>query len=103
MARRVAELPKGTRLGGFRAGQITLAKEVVNHLQASMLCLADRNFLGFELWQRARATGADLLWRAKKHLLLACGNRLPDEPYLSRIYPSWRETIAWRFTSQSPG
>ena len=103
MARTVAELPKGTRLGGFRAGEITLAKEVIKHLQAGMLCLADRNFLGFGLCQRARATGADLLWRAKKHLLLPYDKRLPDDSYLSRIYPSWRETIAWRFTSQSPG
>jgi hypothetical protein len=56
-----------------------------------MLCLADRNFLGFELWEQARATGAALLWRAKKHLLLPCDNRLRDGSYVSRIYPSWRD------------
>ena len=26
-----------------------------------------RHFYGFELWRRARATGADLLWRVKKN------------------------------------
>ena len=30
------------------------------------LCLADRNFFGFELWNQAHSTGADLLWRVKK-------------------------------------
>jgi Transposase DDE domain len=58
-----------------------------------MLCLADRNFLGYELWQQAQATGADLLWRGKKHLRLAREAELPDGSYLSRIYPSERD---WR-------
>src|SRR6266481_3453020 len=58
-----------------------------------MLCLADRNFFGYELWKQARATGADLLWRVKKNLRLACEKRLSDGSYLSRIYPSERD---WR-------
>jgi hypothetical protein len=28
-----------------------------------MLVLADRGLAGFSMWQRAAATGADLLWR----------------------------------------
>ncbi len=35
-------------------------------MRNGMLCLADRNFFGFELWQLAQATGADLLWLMKK-------------------------------------
>ena len=81
----------GTRLGPYRVGEITLAKEVLGHLRAGMLCLADRNFLGFELWEQARATGADLLWRAKKNLVLPGDKRLPDGSYLSRLYPSLRD------------
>jgi hypothetical protein len=53
-----------------------------------MLCLADRNFFGFELWRTARATGADLLWRVKKNLRLPGEKRLPDGSYLSTIYRS---------------
>jgi len=53
-----------------------------------MLCLADRNFFGIELWNEARATGADLLWRIKKNLVLDVEEVLPDGSYLSRIYPS---------------
>jgi hypothetical protein len=58
-----------------------------------MLCLADRNFLGYELWQQAQATGADLLWRGKKHLRLAREAELADGSYLSRLYASERD---WR-------
>ena len=81
----------GTRMGSYSVGEITLAKEVLGNLRAGMLCMADRNFLGFKLWQLACATGADLLWRAKKQLVLPCDKRLADGSYMSRIYPSWRD------------
>jgi hypothetical protein len=78
----------GTRIGGVATGEITLAKDVLPALRTGMLCLADRNFFGFDLWNRARGTGADLLWRVKKTLRLPCETRLPDGSYLSRIYAS---------------
>ena len=55
-----------------------------------MLCLADRQFFGFPLWEQARATRADRLWRIKKNLRLPCEKRLADGSYWSRIYPSER-------------
>ncbi len=78
----------GNRMGGVETGEITLAKDVLPSLRKGMLCLADRNFFGFELWNQARATGADLLWRIKKNLRLPCEKRLPDGSYLSRVYAS---------------
>lgn len=78
----------GTRMDGYGTGEITLAQEVVAHLRRGMLCLADRNFFGFELWQQARAAKADLLWRAKRNLVLPCVRRLADGSYLSKIYPA---------------
>lgn len=81
----------GTRLGGVETGEITLAKQVLSRLVKGMLCLADRNFFGFELWNQARGTGADLLWRVKKNLRLPCEKRLPDGSYLSRVYASPKE------------
>jgi hypothetical protein len=81
----------GTEIGGYATGEITLAKSTLKRLQPGMLCLADRNFLGYELWQQAQATGADLLWRGKKHLRLAREAELPDGSYLSRIYSSERD------------
>jgi len=78
----------GTQLGGYHEGEITLAHKVLPALQKGMLCLADRNFFGFDLWKKALATGADLLWRVKKNLRLPREKRLPDGSYLSTIYRS---------------
>jgi Insertion element 4 transposase N-terminal/Transposase DDE domain len=83
----------GSQMDGYRTGEITLAKAVLPHLKKGMLCLADRNFFGFQLWQLAQATGADLLWRMKKNMRMACEKPLPDGSYLSHVYPSERD---WR-------
>jgi hypothetical protein len=76
------------RLGSYATGEIALAEEVIVGLQGGMLCLADRLFFSSRLWHRARAGGADLLWRVKKDLRFAVEQRLADGSYLSRIYPS---------------
>jgi hypothetical protein len=86
----------GSQMADYHTGEIRLAKKVLPRLRKGMLCLADRNFFGFELWEQARATGADLLWRVKKNMRLACEKRLSDDSYLSRIYPSERD---WRHKS----
>jgi hypothetical protein len=83
----------GSQMDGYRTGEITLAKAVLHRLSKGMLCLADRNFFGFELWKQARATDADLLWRMKKNMRMACEERLHDGSYLSHVYPSERD---WR-------
>jgi len=80
-----------SRLGDYATGEITLARQVLGALQKGMLCLADRNFFGFSLWNQARARGAALLWRIKKNLRLPVEKRLPDGSYLSRMYPSERD------------
>ncbi len=82
-----------SQMAGYGTGEITLAKTVLAGLHKGMLCLADRQFFGFELWHQACNTGADLLWRIKKNMRLACETRLPDGSYLSRIYRSERD---WR-------
>ena len=83
----------GSQMDSYRTGEITLAKAVLPALRKGMLCLADRNFFGFELWNQAALTGADLLWRMKKNMRMACEERLPDGSYLSHVYPSERD---WR-------
>jgi hypothetical protein len=83
----------GTAMAGYSTGEITLTKSALKRLKPGMLCLADRNFLGYELWKQAQATGADLVWRGKKHLRLEREKELSDGSYLSRIYPSERD---WR-------
>lgn len=81
----------GTRMGAYAVSELSLAEEVVGRLHKEMLCLADRSFFSYPLWNQARASGADLLWRGRKNLILACEQRLPDGSYLSRMYPSQRE------------
>lgn len=82
-----------SKMGPYATGEITLAKQVLPELKAGMLCMADRNFLGYQLWQQARVTGAELLWRGKRKLRLEPYRKFDDGSYLSRIYPSeadWR-------------
>jgi hypothetical protein len=78
----------GSRMDGCRTSENALAWEVLPHLEKGMLCLADRGFFGYAMWQRALHTGADQLWRIKKDARLQCDQRLPDGSYLSSIYPS---------------
>jgi len=77
----------GAQLGGYGTGENTLAEAVVGRLQPGMLCLADRGFFSYDQWKRARASGADLLWRLKKDLRFPVDQVLPDGSYLSHIHP----------------
>lgn len=87
----VALLENGThvlwaaRMSPYATDEITLARDVVLALRKGMLCLADRFFPSYELWQRAAKTGADLLWRVRQNARLEVDQRLPDGSYLSRI------------------
>ncbi len=72
----------------YATDEITLAQEVVPALRRGMLCLADRFFPSYQLWQVAAKTGADLLWRTRQNARLEVDRRLPDGSYLSRIYAS---------------
>jgi len=78
----------GAQMAGYNTSETTLAKAVVPHLRVGMLCLADRGFFSFALWKQAADTGAMLVWRLKKDVLLPCETRLPDGSFLSRTYPS---------------
>jgi hypothetical protein len=75
----------GVQLGTYRTSEVTLAADVVPHLTGDMLCLADRGFLGFDLWQQAAATGAALVWRTKASLLLPVLERYGDGSYRSAL------------------
>lgn len=90
----VALLESGThvlwaaRLDKYKVAEKTLAKDVVQALQKGMLCMADRLFSGYKLWQKAAQTGANLLWRIPTNVRLDVDRRLPDGSCLSRIYPN---------------
>jgi Insertion element 4 transposase N-terminal/Transposase DDE domain len=90
----VALLENGTHvlwaahLDKYSVDELTLAEDVVPALQKGMLCLADRFFPSYKLWQKAAKTGADLLWRTRRNARLEVDKRFPDGSYLSRIYPA---------------
>ena len=42
----------GSRMADYNTAEIPLAREVVPALRKGMLCLADRQFFGFQLWKR---------------------------------------------------
>jgi hypothetical protein len=90
----VALLENGTHvlwaahMGPYATDELTLAESVIPALRQGMLCLADRFFPSYKLWQMAAKTGADLLWRVRGNARLDAEQRLPDGSYISRIYAS---------------
>jgi len=88
----VALLENGThvlyaaQMAKYSTDELTLAVDVVPALAKGMLCLADRFFPSYKLWQNAAKKGADLLWRTRRTARLDVDSRLPDGSYLSRIY-----------------
>jgi Insertion element 4 transposase N-terminal/Transposase DDE domain len=71
--------------GPLAAHETALARRLFDRLSAGMLLLADRGFVGFDLWREAAATGADLLWRVKNSAVLPVVQTLDDGSYLSQI------------------
>ena len=78
-------------IGPYTTSENTLAEELLDRLEAGMLCLADRGFYSFEAWQRARRTGADLCWRVKKTLKLEPVEELADGSYLAEEFHSAKD------------
>ena len=80
----------GLAAGPYTEGESRLARRLLERLAPGMLCLCDRYFYSFDLWEEARLTGAELLWRIKKNLVFPVEKGLPDGSYLSRAFPSER-------------
>lgn len=74
-------------IGAYHQGEQTLAESVLRSLKPGMLLLADRGFFSYTLWDKSRATGADLLWRLKSNAVLPVEKRYPDGSFASRINP----------------
>jgi len=73
-------------IGPLRTGEQALARTVLRSLRSGMLLLADRGFYSVDLWRHAAATGADLLWRVRKDLVLPVVEQLPDGSYVTEIF-----------------
>ena len=74
----------------YRHSEQAMAAQLLQRpkLRADMLVLANRNFYGFKLWQKACASGAKLAWRVKSNLKLPVQQMLPDGSYLSAVFDS---------------
>jgi hypothetical protein len=83
-------------MGPLSSGENALADELVARLEPGMLCLADRGFHSFARFQAARETGAQLLWRVQRNMLLPREEQLPDGSYLTRIYANQPDQRAHR-------
>ena len=90
----------GANIGPYRDAEWTVAKPLLARLDASMLCLADRGFNGYEHWRAARATGAQLLWRCAANRQLPVLTALPDGSFISQILPA--KELARRDSSAQP-
>ena len=86
-------------MDSYATAEKTLAERLLPALRPGMLVLADRGFLGIDLWRQATATGAQLLWRASAIFTLPVIEVLADGSYLSRLVPS---TTAARQGGASP-
>jgi hypothetical protein len=78
----------GATIGAYGTEEFKLCKQLLPKLDASMLCLADRGFRGHSRWVAARASGAQLLWRASATQHFSVQTLLPDQSFLSQLAPS---------------
>ncbi|ARX84389.1 transposase [Streptomyces alboflavus] len=62
-----------------------LVPALLGRLEPGVLLMADRGITGFDLWQAASGTGADLLWRVRKNIVLPAVETFADGSYLSEI------------------
>ncbi|MFE5828259.1 IS4 family transposase [Streptomyces erythrochromogenes] len=74
--------------GALSVHEQQLIPGLLDRLTPGMLLMADRGITGFGLWQAASGTGADLLWRVRKNIVLPVLQPLSDGSYLSEIVAS---------------
>jgi hypothetical protein len=72
-------------LGPYTTSERVLADMLWDSLGEGMLCLADRGFYGYERFQTAAGTGAQLLWRVNSTVSLPREQTLQDGSYLTHI------------------
>ena len=71
-----------------------LARTLLKQLHRRMLCLLDREYVGYPWLKDATATKADFLIRVRSNMDLPVLKRLKDDSYLSHILPSMADRKA---------
>jgi Insertion element 4 transposase N-terminal/Transposase DDE domain len=72
-------------VGPYTTSEVALAEDLIGRLQPGMLVLADRGFYSYALWGKAKATGAELLWRVKTGLRPKPLGTLEDGSWLAQV------------------
>ena len=85
-------VPFAAAMDRWSTSETALARQVIDKLGRRMLCLADRLFYSYAMWNQAVTTGADLLWRVPSYITLPRIKVLPDRSYLSEIRPAQQGT-----------
>ena len=76
-------VPLAWTQGPYRESETAQAQRLHDHLGPGQLLLADRGYLGRDHWAQAAATGAQLLWRARRDTDLPVDRMLADGSWLS--------------------
>lgn len=74
---------RAAEVGGWAAGEKTLARGLLMRLDRDEVLTADRGFYSFDNWSLAAGTGADLIWRAPTGLNLPVVRVLADGTFLT--------------------
>ncbi|MBL7633567.1 IS4 family transposase [Frankia sp. CN6] len=74
---------RAAEIGGYSAGEKTLARGLLMRLRRDEVLTADRGFYSFDNWTLAAGTGADLIWRAPTGLGLPVVKVLADGTFLT--------------------
>jgi hypothetical protein len=77
----------GAALGHYKLAETTLAKELLALLGPGMLCLLDREYIGYPWLHVAKPTGADFVIRVRGNMAFPVLNVLADGSYLSHLRP----------------
>ena len=75
-------------IGPCTSSEVEFARELISRLSPGMLVLADRDLYGFNLWEQATSTGADLLFRVKSTLSPHHEQTLSDGSWIASIRPT---------------
>lgn len=76
----------GVSGGSKEDSENKLARLLLPRLKPGQICLADRLYGNYPIWEIASATGASLLWRVKADIRLECEKPLKDGSYMARLY-----------------
>jgi len=81
-------IPFAATMDHYKTGESTLAERLLPRIESGMLVLVDRLYGGYGFFHKAVATGAHILSRARKDLIVPVEKTLPDGSYLSHVYAS---------------